>query len=134
MTERFDSSEDLALDPVLSDALGVLDPATGDPNYWFRFRGWVVSGAAAELSRRRRMVEITVVDVLSSWARPLLPTAALAAALAGIVLVRSGETPVDQLVAVEELLVSEMSVERARILLSPEDAPGVVMFASTEEF
>ena len=24
MTERFDSSEDLALDPVLSDALGVL--------------------------------------------------------------------------------------------------------------
>jgi len=134
MTERLDTSKDLAVDSVLSEALGVLDPATDDPNYWLRFRGWVVSGAGAELSRRRRMVEITVADVLSSWARPLLPTAALAAALAGIVLVRSGETPVDQLVAVEELLVSEMSVERARILLSPEDAPGFVMFASTEEF
>lgn len=134
MTDQFSGSEDLALDPILSEALGVLDPATDDPNYWFRFRGWVASGAAAELSRRRRLVEITIVDVLSSWARPLLPTAALAAALAGIVLMRSGETPVDHLISVEELLVSEMSVERARILLSPEDAQGFVVFASTEEF
>lgn len=134
MTERFNNSEEVALDPILSEAFAVLDPAADDPNYWFRFRGWVASGAAAELSRRRRMVEITVADVLTAWARPLLPTAALAAAVAGIVLLRSGEAPVERLVAVEELLVSEMSAERARILLSPEDAQGFVMFSSAEEF
>ena len=134
MIESLHESDDLGRDPALAAALKALDPATGDPNYWFRFRGWVASGAAAELSRRRLMAQITIGDVMSSWARTLVPTAALAAALAGIVLVRSGGAQVEQLVAVEELLVSEMSVERARVLLSPEDATGFVMFTSSEEF
>lgn len=134
MIESLHESDDLDRDPALAEALKALDPASGDPNYWFRFRGWVMSGSAAELSRRRLMAQITIGDVMSSWARTLLPTAALAAALAGIVLVRSGGAQVEQLVAVEEMLVSDMSVERARVLLSPEDATGFVMFASSEEF
>ena len=63
-------------------ALAVLDPASHDPNYWFRFRSWVMSGAARELSRRRLVARLTVGDVLESWARALVPTAALVAALA----------------------------------------------------
>ena len=47
-------AEDLGEDMVLVEALRSLDPATGDANYWLRFRNWVMSDAAAELARRRQ--------------------------------------------------------------------------------
>ena len=95
-------------DPEITAALAALDPASGDPNYWFRFRSWVMSSAARELSRRRLVERLTIGDVLESWARALVPTAALVAALAGLLLLR-GE-PVGDLppIGVEELLVSEI--------------------------
>ena len=39
--------------PQLAEWLRVLDPATEDPNYWLRFRSWVVESAGPELARRR---------------------------------------------------------------------------------
>jgi hypothetical protein len=104
-----DGAEEAAVDAELRAALSALDPATRDPNYWLRFQWWVMSGAAAELSRRRRAVRLTVGDVLESWSRALVPTAALVAALAAMLLLRD-EPPAAEFrpVVFEQLLVSEV--------------------------
>lgn len=123
------ASDDLGRDMELAEALESLDPALADPNYWLRFRGWVTSGAARELARRRLMAQLTVGDVLTSWARTVVPTAVLAAALAGLLLLRS-EAPPSPLVGVEELLVTEIPSETVPVLLTPEGTEGVVAFAA----
>ncbi|MDA0329506.1 MAG: hypothetical protein O2958_10920 [Gemmatimonadetes bacterium] len=117
-------------DVMLADALHVLDPMSSDPNYWFRFRGWVMTGAARELSRRRRLAELTVADVLTAWARTVVPTAALAAALAAMMLLRGDIGPSTHLLGVEDLLLSDIPSETVPVLLSPDAAAGVVAFAS----
>ena len=117
-------------DRILAEALEVLDPARRDANYWFRFRGWVMNGAAGELARRRLVVELTVGDVLTSWARTVVPTALLAAALAGMIMMRAETVPAQQMVGVEELLVTEIPSETVPVLLSPDEAAGMVAFAS----
>lgn len=104
----YDELEESGRDAEFSWALSSLDPASRDPNYWLRFRWWVVSAAAAELARRRRQARLTVGDVLESWARALVPTAALVAALAGMLLMRS-QTPVEwPPISVEDLMLSEV--------------------------
>ncbi len=55
--------------PDLGASLSALDPASADPAYWPRFRAHVIDRAGAELARRRRLAELTVADVLSSWSR-----------------------------------------------------------------
>ena len=105
----FDGTEEPGIDPELRAALSMLDPESGDPNYWLRFRWWVLSGAAAELARRRQAVQLTVGDVLESWARALLPTAALVAAVASMLVLRSEEPTSDfQPLVVDEFLLSEV--------------------------
>lgn len=106
---EFDGEGDVGHDAHLHTALSVLDPASRDPNYWLRFRWWVMSGAASELARRRRAVRLTVGDVLQSWARTLLPTAALVAAIAAMLLVRAAErTSGPPAFVVEELVLDEV--------------------------
>lgn len=106
---EFDETGDLGCDPELAAALSVMDPASRDPNYWLRFRWWVMSGAARELGRRRMAVRLTVGDVLESWARALVPTAALVAVLAGMLLLRNEPVANDwPPIGVEELLLSEV--------------------------
>ena len=122
-------ADDLGPDEELAQALGLLDPAQQDPNYWFRFRSWVLSNATAELARRRLMHELTVADVMSSWARGVVSAAALAAVLAGLLLVRGADDPAPPPVGVEELLVSEVEGETIPTLLAPE-TNGAVSFAS----
>jgi hypothetical protein len=115
---------------MLAEALKAVDPGSGDPSYWLRFRASVVSGAGRELARRRLLAELTVGDVLTSWARAVVPTAALAAALAAIVLMRAGSAVQAQPIGVEELLVSELPSERVPALLAPDAAEEMVVFAS----
>ena len=122
-------TEGLNQEDELAQALGLLDPAQQDPSYWVRFRSWVVSNAGAELARRRLIRELTVADVMSSWARVVVSTAALVAALAGLLLVRGAGPPALQLVGVEELLVSEVEGETIPTLLAPE-TNGMVAFAA----
>jgi len=124
-----DYTEGLNQEDELAQALGLLDPAQQDPSYWVRFRSWVVSNAGAELARRRLIRELTVADVMSSWARAVVSTAALVAALAGLMLVRGAGAPDLQLVGVEELLVSEVEGETIPTLLAPE-TNGTVAFAA----
>jgi hypothetical protein len=122
-------SDGLGRDMELAEAFRALDPATHDPNYWLRFRGWVMSGAAAELARRRLIARLTVGDVLSSWARTLVPTAVLAAAVAAMLLVRA--STVDQMpIALEELLVTEIPVESQRVLLAPPQSENPFSFVA----
>jgi hypothetical protein len=125
-------AEELRRDMMLAEALASLDPASTDPNYWFRFRHWVLAGAGRELSRRRLMQELTVGDVLTAWARTLIPTAALAAGVAAVMLMRASAAPMEQQrpIGVEELLVSDLPLETVPVLLSPEAAVGFVAFAS----
>ena len=120
-------TDELGRDIELARALAVLDHARGDPNYWLRFRGLVLTGASFELARRRMMAQLTVGDVVGSWARTLVPTALLAAVLAGVVLWRAG-APLP--VSVEELLVSEIRGETIRVMASPARAAEAVTFAA----
>lgn len=120
----------LGMDRELALALRSLDPATQDPNYWFRFRGWVMTRAAPELARRRAMARLTIGDVMSSWARAVVPTAVLAAALAGMLLMRAETSSNPQPMGLEELLVSEIPGETVPVLLAPEGTAGVVALAS----
>ena len=126
--EWHDSAEtdELGRDIQLAEALSLIDPACRDPNYWLRFRAWVLHGAARELARRRMMARLTVGEVVNSWARTLVPTALLAAVLAGIVLWRSG-APVP--ISVEELLVSEIQGETIPVMASPARSREAVAFA-----
>lgn len=119
-------TDELGRDMQLAEALSLLDPASRDPNFWMRFRSWVLHGAARELARRRMMARMTVGDVVNSWARTLVPTALLAAVLAGIVLWRAGAPLV---VSVEELLVSEIEGETIPIMASPARSREAVTFA-----
>ena len=125
--DEFAGTDDLGRDMQLAEALSVLDPATDDPNYWLRFRSWVVHAAGPELARRRLMAELTVGDVMTSWARTLVPTAVVAAALAGLLLVRGAPTPAP--IGVEELLTSEVEGQTIPTLTAPVPNARVV-FAS----
>jgi hypothetical protein len=119
-------TDDLGRDVQLAQALALIDPSSRDPNYWLRFRSWVLSGAARELARRRMMARMTVGDVVQSWARALVPTALLAAAVAGL-LVWRGFAPVPM--SVEELLVSEVEGETIPVMASPARVREAVTFA-----
>lgn len=127
---RGERASDPGRDMELAEALESLDPALADPNYWMLFRGWVTAGAARELARRRLMAQLTVGDVLTAWARTVVPTAVLAAAVAGLLLLRSVEPPTSPLVGVEELLVTEIPSETVPVLLTPDGTEGVVAFAA----
>jgi len=126
------ATDELGQDMVLAEALQALDPASDDPAYWLRFRSWVMSEAASELTRRRMVVKLTIEDVLVSWSKAVLPIA-VAAAVVAISFIRSSRvetTPVAAAVGVEELLVVEVAPETQPVFLSPDAAAGVVAFAS----
>lgn len=113
--DEFDETEALGRDPELAQALSALDPASDDPNYWLRFHWWVMSNAARELARRRLEVRLTVGDVLEDWARALVPTAALVAVLAGLLLLRSEPVRDWPPIGVEELLLNEVEARTAPV-------------------
>jgi hypothetical protein len=131
MMNRFDSgdapSNEMGPDMALAQALEALNPASLDPNYWLRFKGWVVTEAGPELARRRLMAELTVVEVLTSWSRAIFPTALAAAVMAGLVLLRTGTLNFSPMPGAE-VVAAEFEVEP--VLLSPDAVAGLVAFAS----
>jgi hypothetical protein len=132
MMRFHDAEGDDERDMALAEALSVLDPARGDPNYWLRFRSWVMGGASRDLARRRLLARLTVGDVLQSWARALVPTAVLTALAAGVLLARSGAFAAPQPMGVEELLVSEIEGETIPMMVAPDLGAGAVSFASED--
>ena len=64
-----------------------------------------MAGASDELSRRRLAAEVGVVDFLQSWSRTVIRAAAIAAVIAGVLLLR--DRPAAEL-GVEEALTVEL--------------------------
>ena len=87
------------------DDLRVLDPGLDDPGYWPRFLSVVMVRAADELSRRRFAAEVGAGDLLQTWSLTVIRGALIAAAIAGLLLLRDG--PATTLGA-EEALTMEL--------------------------
>lgn len=124
------SADEPVRDMELAETLGSLDPANVDPNYWFRFHGRVMAGAGTELARRRMMAGLTVGEVLASWSRTLVPTAMLAAAVATLILIRTGSGALESPATADGLLTSDEVVP----VLLPHEAPTAFASFAAEIF
>ena len=124
------NADEFGRDMELAGALEALDPARGDPNYWLRFRGWVVASAAGELARRRLMARITVGDVVTSWARTVVPTALAAAAVAAVLLLRADSVPAAPQLGPEERFLSEIEGAEIPRSIDPDGSGDVFAFAA----
>ncbi|HSG06858.1 MAG TPA: hypothetical protein VLA36_00775 [Longimicrobiales bacterium] len=118
-------------DMEVASYLSLLDPASSDPNYWMRFQSRVLRDAAPELARRRVMADLTVGDVLTAWSRTLVPAAVLAAAMAGLIAVRSPAVsgPVAVEMGVEELLVLGIDDDPIPVALESDESAATLAFA-----
>jgi hypothetical protein len=132
MNRQYDDllDDDFGRDMALAETLSLLDPESQDSSYWFRFRSWVLAGASRELARRRLLAQLTISDVVQSWARAVVPTAVLTAVFAGLLLIHSGLLAPPTPIGVEEMLVSEIEGETLPAMLAPDPATDPVTFAS----
>ncbi len=107
--------------------LGILDPGHGDSGYWARFRFRVMTRAADELRRRRGMAEFTVLDVVQSWARVVVPAAAVAAAVAAVLLSQGRRTALTVSAGPEEILTQELEDWTLPDFMAMEEEKGVFL-------
>ena len=108
--------------PDLGYDLGVLDPGREDSNYWARFRIRVMTGAADELARRRGRAGATVLELVQSWSRVLVPAAAVAAAVTALELARGGAPRASDTHGPEEVLTQELEDRTLPDFLALEEA------------
>ena len=112
--------------------LKALDPERDEPGYWARLHRRIMAAAAPELARRRALRDVTLDEVISSWARTVVPTALLAAALAGLLLVQDARPEPGRSAAadVEEALLEGLEDSGFPAVASGRDGePNAVMFA-----
>ncbi|MDH5590575.1 MAG: hypothetical protein OEZ37_11050 [Gemmatimonadota bacterium] len=122
------------VDAVVARGLRSLDPEEGSPNYWMRFRAEVVRRAGPELARRRLMRQATVPEVMSGWARTLVPAAVLAAALAGLFLARGPVRSPGGTLDLEELLLAEVEGPTIPVFLQAASGDAGTPFFAGEGF
>ena len=123
-------TDELGRDMEVASWLESVDPASADANYWLRFQSWVMKNSAPELARRRLMTELTLGDVMTSWARAVIPTAVLAAALAGLILFRGEPAPAPMSVGVEELLIAGVEGATIPATLAADEGGSPIVFAA----
>ncbi|UCC24726.1 MAG: hypothetical protein JSU98_13465 [Gemmatimonadales bacterium] len=121
-------SDDDRRDTQVGSWLGELDPGRDDATYWMRFHRDVVDGSRFELARRRQAAELTVVGVVSSWSRTLVPVALAAAAAAGIMLAQPRLDQVEPPILVEDVLT--MGLGDPMPALFVDDEEGGLLLAS----
>jgi hypothetical protein len=119
-----------AVDPRLRRLLGALDPAAADETYWPRFHRAILRQSASELARRRALADLSVTELVSSWARAVVPTALLAAAVAGLLLLdvpsaATWDTAPETVLGVEEVLNDGAVGQSIPAVLSDETLPDV---------
>ena len=122
-------TDDEGKDPRVNALLGELDPGRDDTTYWMRFHRTALDSARFELARRRRESELTVVGVVSSWSRALLPLALAAAAAAGIMLARTNAPTVEGHLLVEDVLSMGLG-DPIPVSHDEEETPGGILLAS----
>lgn len=121
--------DDEGHDPRVGAALSQVDPGRRDAAYWMRFHRSVLHSARFELARRRRDAELTVVGVVSSWSRALLPVAMAAAVAAGLMLARS-EVPVAETHILMDEVLSMGLTDPFPASHDDDEAPGGLLLAS----
>jgi hypothetical protein len=127
---RKDSDGDEARDPQVASALAPVDPAHADPSYWIRFQSRVMQSAAPELARRRLMADLGVADVVTGWARALVPTAMLAAAIAMLILMRNAPTvDLADSMTVEDILTAGIETQTIPEVLAQVEASATAFAA-----
>lgn len=112
--------------------LRALDPERFEPGYWARLHRRIVQAAAPELARRRALRDVTLDEVMFSWARTVVPTALLAAAVAGLILLQDArpEPPASVSADVEEALLEGLEDSGFSAVASGRaDDPNALMFA-----
>lgn len=112
--------------------LRALDPERIEPGYWARLQRRILEAAGPELARRRSLRDVTLDEVMFSWARTVVPTALLAAAVAGLVLLQDARPePTGSVSAdVEEALLEGLEDSGFSAVASGRgDDPNAVMFA-----
>lgn len=75
-------------DPLVREWLGALDPGATESRYWDRFHDRVLARTRGELARRRAAAEVTVLELVGSWSRAVVPAALAAAAVAAFLLLQ----------------------------------------------
>ncbi len=114
-----------------------LDPGQDDPGYWHRFHSEVMAAAEMELARRR-VASLSVSGVLLSWSRAVVPAAAVAALVAGVLLLPPAPVPEAAAslgLGVEEILREEaVRAELAPVFLSAGEFPEDVFLVAVEGF
>jgi hypothetical protein len=113
--------------------LGPMDPATEDPRYWERFQARVMAGALPALALRAAR-PLTIPDVVLSWSRMIVPSSAIAAAVAGFLLLGG---PLEEeglpLFGVEEMLRAEgTAIELPAFLTGPEELDRETLLLAVE--
>lgn len=121
-------SEDDRRDTQVGSWLGELDPGRDDATYWMRFHRDVVGGSRFELARRRQAADLTVVGVVSSWSRTLVPVALAAAAAAGIMLAQPKLEQVEPPILVEDVLTMGLGDPMPALFVDEDD--GGLLLAS----
>lgn len=112
--------------------LRALDPERIEPGYWARLHRRIVEAAAPELARRRTLRDVTLDEVMFSWARTVVPTALLAAAVAALILLQEArpEPPRSASADVEEALLEGLEDSGFSAVASGRaDDPNALMFA-----
>jgi len=113
--------------------LEALDPGAQEPEYWARFHEAVLRAASPELARRRAM-PLTISGVLLSWSRALVPAAAAAAAIAGVLLVPLADGDDSSLLfGVDDILREEaVRADLAPVFLASGASPDDAFLVSVE--
>lgn len=123
-------NDDEREDREVGSWLASVDPGRSDATFWMRFHRSVMDGARFELARRRREAELTVVGVVSSWSRALLPATLAAAAAAGIFLARPALPEADHPLSVEEVLSMGLADPIPDSPDGDDEVPGGILVAS----
>jgi hypothetical protein len=113
-------------------SLEPLDPGHRDPGFWIRFHQRVMADAQKELARRRMAGGLSVVEVVFSWRKTVVPLALMAAALAGLLLLGPAREEPAQVVALEEVLTEDLNLLSTSGVLSGEKSLGEGVLAGLE--
>lgn len=122
-------SEEEGRDAQVSAWLSSLDPGHTDASYWVRFHRDAIRRSRPDLARRRRDADLSVLGLMSSWGRAVVPAALAAAAAAGIFLIQPPAQAAPGPLLVEEVLSLGLSEPIPGMTTSEEEEMALILAA-----